>query len=176
MYYGDSFKKFLLDKNVPCKVRIVESDNFIFLDLITVGELIKSSHAIEVPNGGLIIGNFHNQGGVHILRPFENEFCYLGEMEGYEYLINPTSTKIFGKQITELNYTTQRDKASEPKPFNVPVHIKKIDLSKLNFHIIVIPDGDHFIVNRAATEKYLERLDNMNDLRIMKKVLRFFKL
>jgi hypothetical protein len=178
MDYGFTFKNFLLDNNISAELAYVNSNDepFIFLKSFVVDELVKQSYATCVPSGGLIIGNFHNQGGIHMLQPFDNGFKYVGEMEGYEFLFSAEMTKKHLAKIFELNKSVTRDRDSEPKPFKVPRHIKKIDLTKLHFQIMVMPDGLHFILNRTATEKYLVLLDEMNDNRKLKKLWRLFGL
>ena len=120
MAYGDSFKQFILDNNIP--VNLIEpigpsaTNPIIFLNSIIVDELIRNSFAVHVPNGGLIIGKFHAEGGIHMLQPFDKGFQYVGEMEGYEFLFSAKATKNHWDRINALNKSIPYIEDITPKP------------------------------------------------------------
>jgi hypothetical protein len=177
MAYGDSFFKFLDDNSIPAySVKVGDNEPIVFLEGFVVDQLIKDSYAIPVDHGGLIIGKFHTEGGVHVLTPYNNGFKYVCEMEGYEYIVNPTSTIENKEFLNHINYSVNHDKESNPIKFNVPRRIRTIDLRTLKFDLIIIPNGELYITNRTATEKYMDKIDEINDRRMFKKVIRLFGL
>lgn len=149
---------------------------FIFLENSDVEELVRAKYALVAINGGLVIGNFHTEGGIHVLMPFNEGFRYVLEMEGYEFLMNPKARNKYFNEIDAINTNANHDKLGMPKPFHVPRHIRKIDLSELKFQILIVPHADHFIVNRTATEKNLELLNEMNGMSIADRLRRFFRI
>lgn len=177
MAFGDAFINFLHNNNIPAEeVTVGDGIPFIFLNYIVVSELVKQSYALPVSNGGLIIGKFHNEGGVHIITPYRNGFKYIAEVEGYEYIVNPMSTSSNREFLKNINESVNHNKNSKPYKFYIPKHIQTINLEKLRFDIMIIPNGEWYVINRTATEKYLNEIDEINDRRFFKKILRFFGL
>jgi hypothetical protein len=112
--------------------------------------------------GGLVIGKFHSEGGVHMLQPWGDKFKYVGEMEGYEYLMNEFVTKRYMDRLTAINRETTPDQAISAKPFDIPTDIKVIDVRRPKIEILLLSRGGHIVINRAASEKHLRLLNEIN--------------
>ena len=57
------------------------------LTLEELDKLIAQKIVADGTQGGLIIGNLHLEGGIHLIMPISDErLRYVGEMEGWEYL------------------------------------------------------------------------------------------
>jgi len=177
MAYDNSFVNFINEIGIGQLMRVTTTgQEIIFLENSDVHELVRNKYAIVSTKGGLVLGNFHTEGGVHILTPFNDGFRYVLEMEGYEFLMNNKSTDKYHSFIESINAEANHDINGVPKPFHVPRHIRKIDLSGLKFQILVIPYARHFIVNRTATEKNLELINEMNGMSMADRIRRFIKI
>ena len=53
----------------------------IFLDIDEVNYLTTNGYATYADDGGVVIGKFHSQGGIPLLRPSNQGFEYYAEME-----------------------------------------------------------------------------------------------
>lgn len=161
MAYGDAFFSFVHNRQIG--QFIYEGDNSgLFLTVDEVTSLIKDGHVADGTTGGLVIGKFHYEGGVHMLQPSGDKFKYVGEMEGYEFVVNEFATKKHKDRLSVINEQTKTDHTIQPKPFFIPDSIKVIDARRPGIEILLISLNGHFIINRAASETNLELLDSIN--------------
>jgi hypothetical protein len=161
MAFGDAFFSFVHDRQIG--QFIYEGDNpGLFFTVEEVISLVKDGQVSDGTTGGLVIGKFHYEGGVHMLQPSGDKFKYAGEMEGYEYLVNEFATEKHIDRLSVLNEQTKIDHSIQPKPFFVPDNIKVIDVRHTGIEILLISWRGHFIANRAASETNLILLDSIN--------------
>lgn len=112
----------------------------------------------EGVQGGLILGNFHSEGGIPVIqesRPEEYEILF--EFEGFEYLMNALLTSEELKTIKNINKTHPTKDINKYDP---PKDIKIIDAR--GDAVILIGNGQQFVVNKNATLQNLKFLDDMN--------------
>ena len=161
MVYGDTFLSFVLRRQIG--QFIYDGDNQgLFLTADEVALLAKEGHVTDGRTGGLVIGKFHQEGGIHMLQPSGEKFKWAGEMEGYEYLVNEFATRKHMDRLSALNTQTKTDHTIPPRPFSVPDNIKIIDARRTGIEILLISWNGHFILNRAASEMNLDLLDSIN--------------
>ena len=161
MAYGDAFFSFVNNRQIG--EFIYEGDNpGLFLTGDEVTSLVKEGHVADGTTGGLVIGKFHCDGGVHMLQASGEKFKYVGEMEGFEYIVNEFATKKYMDRLSVINEKTKADHTIQPKAFFIPDNIKVIDARRPGIEILIISWGGHFIINRAASETHLGLLDSIN--------------
>lgn len=158
---GDAFFKFVHDRQIG---QFIYNGNNpgLFLTFDEVTTLVEEGHVTDGRTGGLVIGKFHYEGGIHMLQPSGDKLKYTGEMEGYEYLVNEFATKKYMDRLSAINMLTKTDQTLQPKPFPIPDNIKIIDTRRSGIEILLISWSGHFILNRAASEKNLDLLDSLN--------------
>jgi len=161
MAYGDSFFSFVHNRQIGQFVYEGETPG-LFLTVDEVTSLIEDGHVTDGIKGGLVLGKFHHEGGVHMLQPCGDKFKYAGEIEGYEYLVNASATKKYMDRLSVINEETKIDHTILARPFIIPDNIKVIDLRRLDIEIVLISWDGHFVINRAASEKHLKLLDFIN--------------
>lgn len=162
MSFGDAFFRFVHQRQIGQFIN--DGDNpglFLTVDEVTL--LAQEGHLTDGSTGGLVIGKFHHEGGIHMLQPSGDKFKYAGEMEGYEYLVNEVATKKYMDRLSTINEQTKTNHTIQPKPFHVPDNIRIIDARRAGIEILLISWNGHFILNRAASETHLELLDSINN-------------
>lgn len=132
---------------------------FLEIELREVLELVAQNKIVDISSGGLIVGNRHSNDGIKLIHEdiATGKYGIIGEMEGGEFVMNCFATDQFYSRIEEINsyYNT----------------FEGIDVEIPGIRQHIIPDG-HFaimsacqqaIINRAATQKYLAELVEMNE-------------
>ena len=66
------------------------AERFVFPEFVAF--LFKNNLLVNPIEGGLVLGPSHDEGGIQMIRKHDNEYVWVGEMKGYEYLINPCVT------------------------------------------------------------------------------------
>ncbi|OAV63499.1 hypothetical protein Barb6XT_03133 [Bacteroidales bacterium Barb6XT] len=116
--------------------------------------------------GGLVLGRRHSEGSIYGVRETNGgKMELIMNMEGGEYLMNAMATDKYSDRLNEINQYV----SNEPE-------IQKDRIEKLscvidagnNYGFIQFSNYDQFIVNRNATAKYLEELDEMNSRALAK--------
>ena len=142
--------------NDPSNVYMVGSRPFLKLEFLAY--LLHNNLIVEGVEGGLILGNFHSEGGIPVIQNSHgNEYEIIAEVEGYEYLMNPFLTS------EELNIVDNINKAYSTRDidrYSVPSHIKLINAQENA--VILMGTGAQFIINQYATLKNLQFLDDLN--------------
>ena len=113
----------------------------------------------EVVKGGLILGRRHSEGGIKMMQIVNGEVYRIGEMEGGEYLINCFATKNYVGRLEEINnyYCDADSDIPEEEIKNCRHYIIPPG------HWIIVSAQPFMIVNRAATKKHLNELDEINE-------------
>lgn len=110
-------------------------------------------------HGGLILGNSHLDGGIHLIQPInDNRYKYAGEMEGWEYLTFPIINEDFQKKFIHLNDSTPNEGYHIQTNFNIPSGCKVIDTTKTKIPFLLLTEYPHFIFNRFATKKHIDEI------------------
>jgi hypothetical protein len=110
--------------------------------------------------GGLIMGNLHTQGGIHLIQPdFEKGILkYIGEMEGWEYLSSPLKSKTHGKDLEKINNMGLRNKNEELVKFTIPNNCRIVDTFDVPIPVVLLSGYKQFIINRFATRNYINEI------------------
>jgi hypothetical protein len=110
--------------------------------------------------GGLILGNLHSQGGIHLIKPNLDAkiMTYVGEMEGWEYLSSPVKSSGIGDEFEKINNLEENGIAYESTEFVIPSNCKVVDTLNKPIALLIISEYRQFIVNRFATRKYINEL------------------
>lgn len=122
--------------------------------------------------GGLVIGRLHTEGGINILRPNNNGYELVSEMEGFEFLSKPIENDEHGyfyekinedkKHLTGLpNYHELDFPISPERLIDCPI----IDMTHAEIPIILITNTKRHVINRASTQHNIEKLikDTLQD-------------
>ncbi len=146
-----------------------EINGKIMLTLTDLKPIANGNGIIDGTFGGLILGNSHSDGGIKVIRQYQNEELYevIAEFEGWEYILNPLATTKEKEYLTKLNseFTDAKEEFTE---YEIPNGIEIIDtrpifenLKETN-KIILLNEWSQFIINKHSTKKYLTELDNLN--------------
>ncbi|WP_318344076.1 hypothetical protein [Flagellimonas baculiformis] len=139
-----------------------------FDSTIPITELIFSTEEIYKLNdlkvifsgekGGLVLGNSHNDGGIHLLQLDidKNIMKYVGEMEGFEYLSSPLKSEKHLNELSELNNLTTEIDVS--KKVTIPKGCNIIDTSNIDVPVILLSGFKQFIINKNSTFNYLNKI------------------
>ncbi|MBI9042756.1 hypothetical protein [Lutibacter sp.] len=108
-------------------------------------------------DGGLILGNLHKDGGIHLLSPiFEtNTYKYVGEMEGWEYLTKPLKSKEIHMEFAKINELTKPISPDIETDFKIPENCNVVDTSNREISFLMLNTFPQFILNRFATKKHI---------------------
>jgi hypothetical protein len=162
MIFGKQFLDFFENKNIGKWIyddnSRKESYTFSFDEFKEIQKLDIVFNGLK---GGLILGNLHYQGGIHLIIPnLENRsVIYAGEMEGWEYLSSPIIYEEIGKEFEKINLLEKNRPEFELTEFNIPLSCKVVDtLNKRPLALLVISGYKQYIVNRFATRKYIDQL------------------
>ena len=109
--------------------------------------------------GGLVLGNSHQKGGIHLLQPkTETTFEYIAEMEGWEYLTHFKTASKYRNELAEINERTKPISKYIKTTFKIPETCKIIDTTEKEIAFILISNYNQFIVNRFATKKHIQEI------------------
>ncbi|HMS42813.1 MAG TPA: hypothetical protein PKE69_21470 [Pyrinomonadaceae bacterium] len=113
---------------------------------------------VEGVRGGLILGNFHSEGGIPtIMATRPNEYEIIAEVEAYEYMMNTFLTSDETEIVKKLNQTHL---AKDIIKYTPPNKINIIDTR--GNKIILMGVAPQFVVNKIATFQNLNFLDDLN--------------
>jgi hypothetical protein len=147
----------------------IEKDGKIMLTITDLKPIVEGNGIVNGTKGGLILGNHHNEGGIKVIRQYNNEELYevIAEIEGWEYVLSPLTT------IKELEYLKKLNAEFVGttelfEEFEIPSGINILDTKpifeniKVTNKLVLISEYSQFIVNKFSTKKYLIQLDNLN--------------
>lgn len=118
-------------------------------------------YIIDVRKGGLVLGRSHDQGGIWFITLTDENNVTFAELEGYEYIVNATST-IDNMDIIE---TVNKYNELEFKEYTPPESITVIDVTEFeqyNKQVLLVLSDNQFIVNKHATKKHLIQIEQLN--------------
>lgn len=130
--------------------------------LFDLGVIINGS------GGGLLLGNSHSEGGIKVIRRYDdNLYEVVAELEGWEYIICAEGTYRDEEFLKTINgeFDGRSDNFTE---YKIPDNITVIDTrpSVENYYainkILIFGEYAHFIINKNSTKKYLKELDVLN--------------
>jgi hypothetical protein len=118
---------------------------------------------IDIRAGGLVIGRSHNEDDIKMVNsPAHGIFQLCGIMMGGEYILSKEATAKHMDRLLEIN---SFPKDSEIAPLtSIPISEKTrvFNTNGIEGRIWVFIDDGQFIVNRAATAKYYQELEELN--------------
>ena len=126
--------------------------------------LIKYGDFIDGRNGGYLLGNSHDEGGIISLYQYPEGFRIFGEVEGHEYIINRDSAEIHRARIGEIN-NYDRDFANFQE-YELPENVKIIDARMKNNrykYLLLDIRGGFAIINRHSTKVHLNEIEIINN-------------
>ena len=124
-----------------------------------VHKLIDLGLIFNGTEGGLVLGNSHQKGGIHLLQPkSEKTFKYVGEMEGWEYLTHFKASSKHRNEFTEINERTKPISKYIKTKFKVPENCKVIDTTEKEIAFVLVSNYNQHIINRFATKKHIEEI------------------
>lgn len=129
-----------------------------------IQNLIINGDFIDGRNGGLVLGNSHDEGGIIFLFEFPEGFRVFGEIEGYEYIINRDSAEKHRAKLGEIN-NRKRDLNGYFKEYKMSKSIKVIDARMKNNqykYLLLDVRGGFAIINKHSTRIHLDEIDFIN--------------
>ncbi len=145
--------KFFSDEG---RIYYVEGRPFLRHDFLKF--LLHNDMIVEGVRGGLILGNFHSEGGIPtIMATRPNEYEIIAEVEAYEYMMNTFLTSDETEIVKKLNQTHL---AKDIIKYTPPNKINIIDTR--GNKIILMGVAPQFVVNKIATFQNLNFLDDLN--------------
>lgn len=83
----------------------IEKDGKIMFTFADLKPIAEGNGIVDGTFGGLILGNYHSDGGIKVIRQYKKEELYeiIAEFEGWEYIMNPLATNKEREYLTILN-------------------------------------------------------------------------
>lgn len=144
-------------------------DNKFLLTLSELKPLIYANQIIDGTKGRIIIGNSNSEGDIKVIRQYNNDELYevLAELEGWEYILNPFTSKKEIESLTKIN----SEFVGTNKLFHEFKITENIDIldtrsifknkKKLN-KLIYLGKFPQFIINKYSTAKHLTTINKLN--------------
>lgn len=128
-----------------------------------IEKLYKLNVLFDVGKGGLVLGNSHVDGGIQLIQPYKGfkEFYIVGEMEGYEYISRPVYTETYHDLFYSINNDCKENWKTLPV---IPDNCQVIDTRSATPPFLMVSRYDHYIYNRYATYRHLEKILTMDEL------------
>lgn len=110
---------------------------------------------------GLILGRSHEEDGIYTICGDNNSFLTNSSVEGGEYILNKQASETHRKELETINeYKEGINEFTLSFQFTPFMNILTCYCSPHDKMLWV--EFDQFIVNRAASQKYMERLNEIN--------------
>lgn len=136
-----------------------------FFSYEEIDRLYVDDAIVDARNGGLLLGQSHDEGGIFLLYEFTDGFRLYGEVEGFEYLVNRFCSKEISDTIQNLN-SIDINLYDSFEPYNFNDSITTINATSPNLNIYkakyIIMDSGMAIVNKVSTKNHLDKLDMLN--------------
>ena len=135
------------------------------ISLREIKRLHEQNLIIDAKDGGLLLGPSHKEGGILFLFEYQDCFRVFGEVEGYEYIVNKEQVMKYQSIIHDINkYYTPLEKFEEYLPdSNITIIDAKHPIYKNRSKFIILDvNGGFSIINKYATQKYLNTLEKIN--------------
>lgn len=136
------------------------SENYFEFDLKEIYILKKETSIMDGTYGGLVLGNLHYEGGIHLIKFIsETKLRYVGEMEGWEYLSSPYNHKDIKnfEKFDKINKRTPHKNRFLRTDFKIPKNCKIIDLRLIEVPFLIV-EHNQAIINRFATKRHIKKL------------------
>lgn len=142
-----------------------------FFSLSTMEEYLKKGWAINGTKGGIILGPSHDDGGIKMWqRTTEgNGYRLKGEVEGYEYILNPGASHCFDNIFSSINKYGEH-KHDNWEDYEIPENITFMDTRRAVEPKFILLDATFSIVNKFSTKCYLQTIEQMNYARSYKQL------
>lgn len=124
-----------------------------------VQDLYSRGMITEVIKGGLVLGDRHSEEGIKIMQITGDTVYCVGEMEGGEYIINCFATEEHLDRIIQINDDNSGE--VEDIPQDIVRGIRHYHIP--SGHWVIKSALNQAIINRSATKKYLEELNEINE-------------
>jgi len=117
------------------------------------------------------MGNDHDSFGIKMIREsIENKYEIMGEVEGWEYLINPIASSKYEDELRAINDELSKLRNIEDfEEYQIPDNIRIIQAEPLlegfniTSRVIILSNYSQYIINKYSTKQYLGRIDEIND-------------
>lgn len=133
-----------------------------------IDEFISKGYAIQADSGGLLLGPSHDESGIYFLYKYPDGYKLMGEVEGYEYIINRTVARINQQKIHEFNQYDIHKTLSFTK-YEIPQDIAIIDARleknptlKAKLLLFNNAEGGFAIINKYSTKLSLNKIELLN--------------
>jgi hypothetical protein len=144
-------------------------DNKLLLTLTDLEPLVQAKKIVDGTRGGLILGNLHSEGGIKVIRQYQNEELYevIAEFEGWEYILNPYATYKECELLTKINSEFVGFKETF-REYEIPTDIDILDTRATSGEgkdlnkLILLGEYSQFIINKHSTKKHLHLLNELN--------------
>lgn len=161
--YGKSLYEYCKKNNIG-NASIINNFYHISFSEEEIKLLYKKGCVYIANEGGLVLGKSHLEGGVFLIAKKEKRFHFKVEIEGFEFLSGSIEDELHEKYLKMINDSTQHIVELEDYHLRqFPIDLEKhkdcpiIDTSKAEIAFIII-DEPRYIINRAATQKYINQL------------------
>lgn len=128
--------------------------------VVSVEEIAE--YAVIVETAGLVLGNKHSEGGIHIYTPYDqsgNEYLCAAEMEGGEFLIAQYLSPALYKKLEEINsYNEEEDYITEQELFDMGDLDGLLVYDMRGKDKVFVSDKPITVINHNATKRYLKVL------------------
>lgn len=106
----------------------VEKNGKLMLTVEDLTPIVKGNGIVDGTCGGLILGNSHFDGGIKVIREYQNEKLYeiIAEFKGWEYISNPVATANEIDFLIKLN-TEFKDCQDDFMDYVIPKQIRILD-------------------------------------------------
>jgi hypothetical protein len=138
-----------------------------FFSVKEVKSLFENGYAVDGTNGGVVLGPSHEDGGIYMLKFIGYGYHLVGEMEGYEYFLNPAASAYFFSSFKHFN-DYEKDKTEYFYEYPLPEHINIIDArlpanSIYKSKFLVFENRFEFgICNKFSTKNKLLEINSLN--------------
>lgn len=141
------------------------SESNIRLNSVELYELLMEGSLIDARAGGLIIGRDDAAEDIPMLSLVSfGIFQICGLMQGGEYMLNVSASTKYMERIKEINSYNDKKNYKALSSLKIMNSTSVINTNVNPGKILLLVDNGQFIVNRAATVKYYEELEEMNIL------------
>lgn len=133
-------------------------------------KILKENNVIiDCSNGGLVLGNSHEKGGINLIRKnkIENNYSIILELEGWEYIISPKATYYKREHLRKINSEFQNTNLKFLE-YEIPEDTMIIDARPIDKNdltsgkLLLIDEYEQWIINKHSTKKHLTELNYIN--------------
>lgn len=135
----------------------------------TFYEMKKEGLIIDGTKGGLLLGNFHENGGILVVREYTDKVLLVAEIEAYEYVLNSKSSEIEFAEIEEINNFNKIWSFNRTfYPYEISKNTTIIDVNSKSIDkrterkLLLIRGQIQWCVNKFSTKLYLNELEKLN--------------